>query len=145
LKYVGREGKHGKLTVIFTDTDTNFDAASIFIEKTTQSLADISSEIKTLEPVDFVLKECRIAADYTDERDVSDGAIALISEKSQELLIVTAPATGAVTFFFYQWFYGDDYPCIGCHLSGLRWRKSDEKIDVGLSIGRGSAFHRSRG
>jgi len=93
-------------------------------------LDDISSEIKTLEIVDFVLRECRIAADYTDEADISDCAIALISKNGNELLIATAPATGAVTFLFYQWFYGDEYPNIGCRLSDLRWRKSDEKIDA---------------
>jgi len=117
-------GETWRVNSNFTDTDSNFDVASIFVEKTMQSLDDISCEIKTLSLVDFVLKECRIAADYTDETDVSDSAIALISENYQELLIVKAPATGAVTFFFYQWFCGDDYPCVGCHLSGLRWRKS---------------------
>jgi len=121
-------GESWKINSNFTDTEKYFDVASIVIEQTMQSLADVSCEIRTLEPVDFVLRECRIATDYTDEADVSDCAIALISENSKELLIATAPAPGAVTFLFYQWLYGDDYPCIGCYLSGLRWRKSNEEI-----------------
>jgi len=127
LEIYWESGELWEIRSNFTDTQKYIDVASIFIEKTMQDMANLSYERKTLEPVDFVLRECRIAADYTDETDVSDCAIALISENSQELLIVAAPPPGAVTFLLYRWFYGDEYPYMGCHFSSLKWRKSNEK------------------
>jgi len=83
--------------------------------------------MKTLELVDFVLKECQVAEDYGDVAAIPDCAIALISENSQELLVATASAAGAVTFLFSHGLHDDEYPGIGFRISDLAWRISNGK------------------